>query len=114
MDKDEEEEDMQALTELQTPDIPESEDPDVVEAEYDVRYCQVFSPSTQKHRFTLGMARSRLSALSATDPGHDGPVVARRHPPFLPRGPEEQQRPVSLHGQGGSQVPREALLLLQP
>lgn len=39
-DKDEEEEDMQALTELQTPDVPESEDPDVVEAEYDVRYCQ--------------------------------------------------------------------------
>lgn len=40
-DKDEEEEDMQALTELQTPDVPEPEDPSVVEAEYDVRFCQV-------------------------------------------------------------------------
>ncbi|XP_075872948.1 adenylate kinase 9 isoform X2 [Nelusetta ayraudi] len=37
VDKDEEEEDMQALTELQTPDVPESEDPDVVEAEYDIQ-----------------------------------------------------------------------------
>lgn len=75
-DKDEEEEDMQALTELQTPDIPEPEDPDVVEAEYDVRFCQVL-PSTHKCCFIIGTSRSRLSAPSATDPGHDGHVVAR-------------------------------------
>lgn len=49
-DKDEEEEDMQALTELQTPDIPQPEDPDVVEAEYDVRFRQVL-PSIYKYFF---------------------------------------------------------------
>lgn len=48
VDKDEEEEDMQALTELQTPDVPESEDPDVVETEYDVRYGQVLSAVDSK------------------------------------------------------------------
>lgn len=41
---------MQALTELQTPDIPQPEDPDVVEAEYDVRFCQVL-PSIHKYFF---------------------------------------------------------------
>lgn len=45
-DKDEEEEDMQALTELQTPDLPEPEDPDVVEAEYDVRFCYVWTSTS--------------------------------------------------------------------
>lgn len=60
-DKDEEEEDMQALTELQTPDVPESEDPDVVEAEYDVSYCQVFLYSKASFHPRNGSIRSLCS-----------------------------------------------------
>lgn len=78
VDKDEEEEDMQALTELQTPDIPESEDPDVVETEYDVRCCQVFSAFDSKASLDpRNGSVASLGSLSATDPGHDGPVAAR-------------------------------------
>lgn len=64
VDKDEEEEDMQALTELQTPDIPESEEPDVVDAEYDVRHCRVFSPYHSKVTFNPRKRCAHVSLLS--------------------------------------------------